>query len=141
MPFLNRQNSITTQTAPYWITVSILLLWGIFPLLNYILFLTFAVPTVGAYKRGTARWKIFSISTVTAALAFLALQYVRCGSRGMILFSEMSSLGPYVKINFMSLLVTSLIFLPLSLSCAIDRINKRACLHENPLISDKRSNS
>ncbi|MDF7800787.1 hypothetical protein P4C99_15035 [Pontiellaceae bacterium B1224] len=129
MRILNTKHQLNLQTAPYWITLSILLLWGIFAFLNYVLILSFAVPAVGAHKRGSLRWKIFSVSTVIFAVAFLAVQYFLHGPRGMVLFNETGAFGSCPRVNFLSLLGVLLIFSPLSSSCAIDRIRNRSKLN------------
>ncbi|WP_193215032.1 hypothetical protein [Luteolibacter marinus] len=110
----------------YWVTLLVLMFGSVAFLLHYIFLVVMAVPVVGAFEREPrAIWRGFSIVTVSVGAGYLLLQFLRFGNAG-ILFHD--ALGPYglpgLRINFIDVLVVSMIFLPLSFACAVDRLRQ-----------------
>jgi len=106
--------------------ISLLMLWGIIPFLYYMVLISYAVPVVGAFRRRLPFWRIFSAITVASAIGFSILQYAKFGANGLMFsFAEDPYGFSFPYINFLSLLVVTAIFTPLSLACAIDRIMER----------------
>lgn len=116
---------LNSRTAHYWLTITVLMLWGPFVFLNYLLLVLLAVPVSGAFHRGSRRWKLSCIGTCTAAVAFLLIQVGLHGSRGLVLYMDPDDFLPAPKMNPVSMLTVLLIFLPLSAACAINRIKIR----------------
>ncbi|MBN2163927.1 MAG: hypothetical protein JXR25_14420 [Pontiellaceae bacterium] len=119
--------SLNPESAAYFILIAALMLWGPIGLLNAMFLSLLAVPVYGAFSRQGRWWKISAFFTLLAAVAFLVYQVERLGPSGLVfnlsIDSDWNFTSPVVnQISFQGIL---LIFLPLSFSCAVDRIHHR----------------
>ncbi len=127
-PLFNLPSLGGIHAEGYWIMIVVLMFGGMFGgvmiTLHYLFFVTMAVPVIGAFHREPKlTWRLFSVGTLVVATGFLLFQFVQMGSAGLIFFFASDPYGLVVlQINFVSFLVVVLIFLPLSMACAIDRI-------------------
>ena len=108
----------------YWITLFVLMFCGTTVFLNYIFFITMSVPAVGAFQREPKiQWRSFSVLTVATACGFLMVQFLREGVSGLVFHHASDPFGWMIPhVNFTSFLAVSVIFLPLSFACAMNRL-------------------
>lgn len=123
-PLFNAPSLGSIQVLGYWVTLLVLLIGGSLIFLHFIFLVTMAVPVIGAFKREPKLpWRVFSVGSIVVATGYLLFQFLRNGSEGLIFYNAADSLGlAGLQVNFVTFLVVSSIFLPLSAACAIDRI-------------------
>ena len=112
------------QTKGYWVALLVLLFGGAIAFLNFIFWVTMAVPVAGVFGRNPKKfWWTFAVVTLLAALGFLTFQCLQDGYSGFVFYTETGAFGSvFPQINFLSFLVVASIFLPLSAACAVSRI-------------------
>ncbi len=121
-PLFNLPSLGTIHTQGHGLTLFVLLFGSDLVFLHYIFLVTLAVPVVGAFRR-KPKWRMFSLGSFLSAVGFLMVQYHRAGSQGLVFYIERDEFGyGYTQINFFSLVVVGVVFLPLSAACAFDRI-------------------